>query len=728
MKNIYLFLILMLGSFVLSSQVIFEEDFESGAVPDMWTMESNASDGGWKVGTAATLSSEFFAIPSNGSTYIIGTNDDECNCNKRNEMLITPTFSLADVSTAVVSFYLHFTAGSDQQGRTETGEALVSTDEGQTWELLEFLHGHGGWDLHILNLVNYVGQEKVQIAFRYNDQGGWLYGMMLDDFSVYVPPVNDAAEVELKMADFGTTTTEFEISTAILNYGSAPITSLVLEYDVDGANNQTATFDNISIPPFSYLTLTHPRTLTIDEVGTFEVTLTVLEVNGGTDENDANNSLSKMIKIFPEVTPPNLIPDLLLTTPVSNRILARVQGLNRPTDLDFYPILAKNELWVVNQRTENTGGSTVTVQNPGQNDQTQVTKSDGNAWHFMSLPTGIAFSENGNFATSTGVQDANHNGGTFTGPSLWSSDPAIYAQPSGGNGSHLDMLHGSPFCMGIAAEKDNVFWVNDTHNRELVRYDFAEDHGPGNDDHSDAIIRRYRDFATTRLSDIPAHLVIDKRTDNLYAVDNGNNRVIRMDINSGNFSRNLPRINEALAEHSEFINTDWNAPVFEQMTAPCGIEVFENYLLVGDYETGEILVFDIDADHIEIGRIQTEDGRGLTGIKIGPDGNLYYTNRLTNVVKQMSPGDPSSTENQLGTAQISAYPNPVSREMTVDIQNGEGNDFEAILMDLTGKKLKHFNLSTGKNSLDLGQFIPGYYNLSLQNGKTSINKKVLIIR
>jgi hypothetical protein len=67
-------------------------------------------------------------------------------------------------------------------------------------------------------------------------------------------------------------------------------------------------------------------------------------------------------------------------------------------------------------------------------------------------------------------------------------------QPSGGNGSHLDMLHGSPFSMGIAHEVDNVFWVCDDWNKDIVRYDFVGDHGPGNDDHSDAIVNRYENI------------------------------------------------------------------------------------------------------------------------------------------------------------------------------------------------------------------------------------------
>ena len=89
----------------------------------------------------------------------------------------------------------------------------------------------------------------------------------------------------------------------------------------------------------------------------------------------------------------------------------------------------------------------------------------------------IAFSDdNINFATSTGIQDANHTTpvpGIFAGPTLWSSDLNVFAMPSGGNGSHLDMLHQSPNSMGIAHEADNIFWVYDGYNQNIVQYNFT---------------------------------------------------------------------------------------------------------------------------------------------------------------------------------------------------------------------------------------------------------------
>ena len=144
-------------------------------------------------------------------------------------------------------------------------------------------------------------------------------------------------------------------------------------------------------------------------------------------------------------------PELTLIADQTNQIIA-------PWDLDFHPS-RENELWILNKGTERTGGNTVTITNVGLANQETEYRKDGNSWHFMALPSSMSFSqENDNWATGAEIQDANRQGGTFTGPSLWSSDMNVYARPSGGNGSHLDMLHSSPYSMGIEAAKDNAFW------------------------------------------------------------------------------------------------------------------------------------------------------------------------------------------------------------------------------------------------------------------------------
>ncbi len=145
-------------------------------------------------------------------------------------------------------------------------------------------------------------------------------------------------------------------------------------------------------------------------------------------------------------------------------------------------------------------------------------------------------------------------------------------------GSHLDMLHESPLCMGIAWEQRNTYWVFDgcggsqayvqagkapdlekllvnghgedfnllqanlgensaddkplpraacKENGDIVRYDFRVDHGAGFDDHCDGIIERYAIGKVKRKEGVPSHMLVWKG--HLFIADTGNHRIGRLD-------------------------------------------------------------------------------------------------------------------------------------------------------------------------------------------------------
>jgi sugar lactone lactonase YvrE len=372
---------------------------------------------------------------------------------------------------------------------------------------------------------------------------------------------------------------------------------------------------------------------------------------------------------------------------------------------------------VVNKGTENTGGSTVTITNTGQVNQITELLQDGNAWHFMSLPTGIEFSDNGNFATSPGVFDANHAGtaNAFTGPTLWSSDPQIYAQPSGGNGSHIDMLHESPNSQGICWEKDNTFWLFDGYNNDIVRYDFVNDHNPGFSDHSDAIIRRYSDTQVLRdINGTVSHLAFDNTKTWLYVVDNGNQRVFRMNINSGNTSSIAPSYgpHETIAEYVNIVGYTWENVVVSGLQDPAGIAIDGNIMVVTDHQTNEIIFYDITSiPATEIRRVSANT-QGVMGITIGPDGLLYYVDNAGNKVFRLNP-----SENPLSIAEnlkndIQLFPNP-SKGLLGFTSSTISEKVSIEIYTLEGKKLNDWETESGKlinTGLSAGCYILKMYN------------------
>ena len=366
-------------------------------------------------------------------------------------------------------------------------------------------------------------------------------------------------------------------------------------------------------------------------------------------------------------------------------------GITTPVDLDFHPT-RPNELWILNQGTANTGGNSTIITNPGESNQNNVFREDGNAWHFMALATAMEFGDNGDWATSQGILDANRNGTNFTGPTLWPGDLSIYAMVGDPptqtvNGSHLDMVHQSPYSMGIAHEIDNVYWVFDGFNNNIVRYDFQQPHYPGGFDHDDAIVRRYTDVQVEQKGTLPAHMVIDDNSQLLFICDTDNNRILQVDISTGSFARNLsPANNETLAEYSEYENVVWKEAI-TGLQDPIGIDISgNNYMIVSDNATSEIIV--------------------------------YQTTTLTGVEANKAAVKFS----------FALFPNPTNGVVRIETTGLEDETVSTLnVLDITGRKVveRQINLTTN-NTIDLSELPSGIYHVSLFDQKNFFTQKLVL--
>jgi hypothetical protein len=351
----------------------------------------------------------------------------------------------------------------------------------------------------------------------------------------------------------------------------------------------------------------------------------------------------------------NTIPEFYLETtkdvyglnqPESKTLEFGLGAVFTPVDLDFQKAPGReNELWILNQGTENSGASTLIVLNPGQEDQEYELRKDGNAWHFMAMATSLDFGTNGDFGTSQGILDANRRNGSYTGPSLWPGDLDIYAKvgnppTSSVNGSHLDMIHQSPYGMGICNLDENEYFVFDGFHGNLTYYNFSVGHYPGGDDHGDGKVIHFGEvkLAKDPTLKIPGHMEIDDEKKYLYVVDTDNERILKVNIQSGNLKTtpSIPLMHgERLALYGEMENVEFETFNEGALSKPCGLAINENRLFVSDYNTGEIVCFDTN-DKTELGRISTGQ-KGIMGITIGPDNALYFVNYDENKAYKIEP-------------------------------------------------------------------------------------------
>lgn len=314
-------------------------------------------------------------------------------------------------------------------------------------------------------------------------------------------------------------------------------------------------------------------------------------------------------------------------------------GLRGTTDLAFNPD-HEGELWTVNRGSD----GVVLYFDAGTAQQTSQAIIDPYALHFMEQVSSIAFGAPGTFATcqdSRNTYGGQADGNDFMGPTLWSSDLNIFGVTNpeaveyvsdlfgfySDLGSHLDMLHESPECMGIEWSHDNVYWVFDGLHSSINRYDFAVDHGPGYDDHSDGIIGRWVAGEVERVKGVPSHLALDPSSGLLYIADTGNNRIAVLDTNTGERGKDLQSV-EPGVDHHKWVDASLTTLVDGAslgMQLPSGLALHEGLLYATDHGTGRLHAFDLAGKELD----RAETGLGadaITGIIVS-QGALWFTQK-----------------------------------------------------------------------------------------------------
>ncbi len=317
------------------------------------------------------------------------------------------------------------------------------------------------------------------------------------------------------------------------------------------------------------------------------------------------------------------------------------QRLAGPRDLAFNPRVPA-ELWVVNAADD----SAVIIHDAPTDDRKAERRKDADARHFMNKPSAIAFGRDetsfgipGTFATcGESRNEGDPRAPDFMGPTLWSSDLSIFAvkNPTG-LGSHIDMLHESPLCMGIAHETQNVYWTFSGRFNAIVKFDFGQDHDIGQDDHTDGKAYQYLPGQVKYVPKVPSGLFFRDEDSMLYVADTGNARIAKLDTTSGTRGARI-----ANKEPSPFYKVD-GAVMTDVVTAdsglleaPSGIEIKGDYLYVTDNSNGRISAFTFEGERVNWLDTGLPAG-SLGGLSFGPDGKIYFVDMLGNQVLRIDP-------------------------------------------------------------------------------------------
>ena len=339
-------------------------------------------------------------------------------------------------------------------------------------------------------------------------------------------------------------------------------------------------------------------------------------------------------------------------------------------------------------------------------------------YHYMDQVSSLSFDKNGQFATcqeSLNTYEGKMLPNFFMGPTLYDTRlPFVNSrQTSCAPGEtcfliHVDMLHESPLCMGIAhdggamtevtpqATYTNVYWAFGGGHRQLVRYDFMSDHGPGSMDHSIASVRRYTGLELTRVPNVPSHMSLDGVTRELFISDTGADRIVRVEVDSGYHVRDAKKASAGFKPYAiysspedSFNYTVWDGLVYDTFASlprPSGLAHSPSTLYAGSYANGHVYAFD-RTTRVLLQRISAAPANALLGLALAPTAagsassteptSLYLINAASQSVKRLHTPDGAGGSSVCPTLSAPAAATPASSTGCYDgARGGDESDVD----------------------------------------------------
>ncbi len=274
--------------FAASQTTFYTQDFEAG-LPDGWTL-----DGGWEYGVGGDLSSQYFDLTGNSTSFIAFNDDGLGGSHSGGGRAESAPIDLTAVTgTAYMEFMMYFQNG-DWQGDDETIKVLASIDDGATWEELKNFNA-ANWEFVLLDMSQFAG-ETLKLAFDYDDGTGWNFGVGIDDISISDIPIYSTRRDYVMTVNGGTQfdncgqNVDYPVEGAFINNGYEAVTSFDINVDNNGEVTTTS-FDGISLEKGEGMRYSVAEKVNTGE-DNFDIMVSVSNVNGemGEDEETADNS------------------------------------------------------------------------------------------------------------------------------------------------------------------------------------------------------------------------------------------------------------------------------------------------------------------------------------------------------------------------------------------------------------------------------------------------------
>ncbi|MEO6884386.1 MAG: hypothetical protein ABI199_10240, partial [Bacteroidia bacterium] len=253
--------------FATNAQVIQSQNFQSG-MPAGWSQQKAGSvtNTGWHVSTAmgANLNTivpahtEYAWVDDYDNNAPTNTNTGQAHLS--NDTLYSSSMNCAAYAHVFVSLDVWFQEVGYTSGPTEQATIAVSNNGGVTWTTADTIGGasNNNWRNATYDISAYAaGNANVMIAFTYNNFGYQMYGVGVDNVSVFAPSNYDMGVTAQNLPYYIGNNVAKTVSGTIHNYGSTTITSMNLKYSVNGGTPVTDALSSLSISALSNYNFTH---------------------------------------------------------------------------------------------------------------------------------------------------------------------------------------------------------------------------------------------------------------------------------------------------------------------------------------------------------------------------------------------------------------------------------------------------------------------------------------
>jgi len=300
MKKLLLITIVALLSFNNAQAQIFFEDFNAG-IPATFTLTDvdglTPNNTNWATGS-------FFA---NTLTSAAGVANDCAQSaswfnpvGQADDWMVTPAITIPNTTNGLV---LEFTAIAYEAAFSDGVEVYVSSTGTTPADFTGTAiynstpttpgpNPTGGeldvWTKRSVSLSPYMGQ-TIYIAFRNNSTDMNILG--IDDILVKELQDDEAELTSLDITEFSVSPATIDVKGVITNQGGNTITAIDLTW-TDGTNSYTDNLTGLNITSGGTYNFTHNDQLTLASPSTANLTVTIDLVNGNTDPNLSNNSLT----------------------------------------------------------------------------------------------------------------------------------------------------------------------------------------------------------------------------------------------------------------------------------------------------------------------------------------------------------------------------------------------------------------------------------------------------